>query len=169
MWEGLLLCCLHHPTTCCGAVGPPPSPPLPLVCPSQVRGELAAFLERRAALDRACHDVLTAQASIGRMVGVGSTVQRYSWPEQLLPSAPSSADCCLPTALPESLQPTSIAESALTAATLVAGSIDCAGARPRPAADRRSRGPTHSVSSSAHQVEAPFATLRAAQCAPLRA
>ena len=26
-----------------------------------VRGELAAFLERRAALDRACHDVLTAQ------------------------------------------------------------------------------------------------------------
>lgn len=26
-----------------------------------VRSELASFLERRSALDRACHDVLTAQ------------------------------------------------------------------------------------------------------------
>ena len=119
MWEELLLCCLLAATTCCGAVGPPISPAPPLICPSQVRGELAAFLERRAALDRACHDVLTAQASTGRMVGVGSTAQQNQRPEQLLPSAPSSADCCLPAASPESLQPTSIAESALTAATLV--------------------------------------------------
>jgi hypothetical protein len=33
----------------------------PRLLPPQVRAELAAFLERRTALDRACHDVLTAQ------------------------------------------------------------------------------------------------------------
>jgi len=79
LFTGLLACssCLHATHACSPLLTSQPSacaalccflaPPahqfaFPCLLPTlQVRSEMASFLERRSALDKACHDVLTAQ------------------------------------------------------------------------------------------------------------
>lgn len=60
-WPDLFLPTLHRVPHLPGIPALTQPWPLPFALPWQVRGGMAAFLERRSALDRACHDVLSAQ------------------------------------------------------------------------------------------------------------